>query len=395
MFHEYNEVYLYWSMLQQETDARIKAIWELHCNMEIGQLQAACELLRTYEGVEPEEILPPALPDTPVTFEPNKEYVREILATQSTCAPTASTTSTSTTCPSDHRYFEYQADRQPATAHRASRSSTTTAPRTAATTATRPKAPTRSPSCKRRRPPASAERSETMPMLTPTKADGATAKPNEVLYVDPACQVTDDDARRADARRRPERGVRRRLVQRHAHPRALRRPPLPIGCRDDRTTRCCKRRYEEFGDETQHHVEVLEQLITALGGNPNYVSPTARAVDGMDSNLVESTFMLNGSLDLMTARDGHARRGLPRRDPWITPTGSCCRSSSTRMPRATPATRFRAAVDEVEGQEDEHLEWARTTKARLVMLQATGSMAATVGLATEELLARVRNWLSD
>ena len=56
---------------------------------------------------------------------------------------------------------------------------------------------------------------------------------------------------------------------------------------------------------------------------------------------------------------------------------------------------FASAVEEVEGQEDEHLEWARTTKARLVMLQATDSMAETVGLATEELMARVQNWLSD
>ena len=61
-----------------------------------------------------------------------------------------------------------------------------------------------------------------------------------------------------------------------------------------------KRRYEEFGEETLHHVEVLEQLITTLGGFPNYVSPNARAVHGMDSNLVESTFMLNGALDVMT-----------------------------------------------------------------------------------------------
>jgi hypothetical protein len=82
VFHEYNEVYMYWSMLQNEEDRRIKAIWELHLDMEIGQLHAACDLLRRYEGIEPEELLPPALPDTPVTFEPNKEYVREILANQ-------------------------------------------------------------------------------------------------------------------------------------------------------------------------------------------------------------------------------------------------------------------------------------------------------------------------
>ena len=82
VFHEYNEAYLYWSMLQNEDDRRIKSIWELHLDMEIGQLHAACDLLRRYEGIEPEEILPAAMPDTPVTFEPNKDYVREILATQ-------------------------------------------------------------------------------------------------------------------------------------------------------------------------------------------------------------------------------------------------------------------------------------------------------------------------
>jgi hypothetical protein len=82
VFHEYNEAYMYWSVLQNEEERRIKSIWELHLDMEIGQLQAACELLRKYEGIEPEEILPPSMPDTPVTFEPNKDYVREILATQ-------------------------------------------------------------------------------------------------------------------------------------------------------------------------------------------------------------------------------------------------------------------------------------------------------------------------
>jgi hypothetical protein len=108
VFHEYNEVYLYWSMLQQETDDRIKQIWELHCDMEIGQLQAACELLRKYEGVDPEEILPPALPDTPVTFEPNKEYVREVLASQYDLRTDGVDYVRLDELPDDHRYFRYQ-----------------------------------------------------------------------------------------------------------------------------------------------------------------------------------------------------------------------------------------------------------------------------------------------
>jgi len=107
VFHEYNEVYLYWSMLQQETDKRIKAIWELHCNMEIGQLRVACEMLRRYEGIEPEEILPPALPDTPVTFEPNKDYVRDILASQVDLRPDGLGYTPVTELPVDHRFFDF------------------------------------------------------------------------------------------------------------------------------------------------------------------------------------------------------------------------------------------------------------------------------------------------
>ena len=108
VFHEYNEVYLYWSMLQQERDRRIKAIWELHLDMEIGQLHAACDLLRRFDGVEPEEILPAELPDTPVTFEPNKAYVREVLAAQVDLRADGLDYVPVQALPSDHRYFRYQ-----------------------------------------------------------------------------------------------------------------------------------------------------------------------------------------------------------------------------------------------------------------------------------------------
>ena len=109
VFHKYNEIYLYWSMLQNESDKRIKAVWDLHCNMEIGQLHVVCDLLRKYEGVEPEEILPPAVPDTPVTFEPNKQYVREILASQYDLRTDGTDYVRLDEMPDDHQYFRYQA----------------------------------------------------------------------------------------------------------------------------------------------------------------------------------------------------------------------------------------------------------------------------------------------
>jgi len=108
VFHEYNEVYLYWSMLQHEQDQRIRAIWELHLDMEIGQLQVACDLLRRFDGVEPEEILPAELPDTPVTFEENKAYVRQILEAQVDLRTDGLGYVPVDELPSGHRYFAYQ-----------------------------------------------------------------------------------------------------------------------------------------------------------------------------------------------------------------------------------------------------------------------------------------------
>ncbi len=108
VFHEYNEVYLYWSMLKQESDRRIKAMWELHCDMEIGQLQVACDFMRQLEGREPADLLPAALPEVPVTFEPNKDYVREVLAAQVDLQADGLDFVPVDELPPDHRYFTYQ-----------------------------------------------------------------------------------------------------------------------------------------------------------------------------------------------------------------------------------------------------------------------------------------------
>jgi hypothetical protein len=79
--HEYNECYLYHSFMEQESDPKVKAIWELHLNMELEHLHIACDLMRRHDGRDPAEILAPELPNV-LTFEPNKGYLRELIATQ-------------------------------------------------------------------------------------------------------------------------------------------------------------------------------------------------------------------------------------------------------------------------------------------------------------------------
>ncbi|MFI0423437.1 hypothetical protein [Spongiactinospora sp. 9N601] len=79
--HEYNECYLYHSFMETESDPRVQAIWELHLNMELEHLRLAAELFKRHDGRDPEQVLAPELPK-PVTFEPNKDYIRELIATQ-------------------------------------------------------------------------------------------------------------------------------------------------------------------------------------------------------------------------------------------------------------------------------------------------------------------------
>ena len=64
--------------MQQETNPRIKAIWERCLDYELGHLQVAVNMFKQYERRDPAEILPGELPE-PIKFESQREFVRRIL----------------------------------------------------------------------------------------------------------------------------------------------------------------------------------------------------------------------------------------------------------------------------------------------------------------------------
>lgn len=108
VLHEYNECWLYWSCMQTEDDNRIRALWELHLAMEIEHLRIACEMLKDVEGVDPESFLPQAGMPEPMKFEPNKEYVRDVLRNTIELTAYDAQFVPIGELPPDHRYFEYQ-----------------------------------------------------------------------------------------------------------------------------------------------------------------------------------------------------------------------------------------------------------------------------------------------
>lgn len=78
LLHEANEVYNYYGCVQQESNPRIKAIWERCLDYELGHLQVAMNMFKQYERRDPAEVLPGELPE-PIKYESQREFVRQVL----------------------------------------------------------------------------------------------------------------------------------------------------------------------------------------------------------------------------------------------------------------------------------------------------------------------------
>jgi hypothetical protein len=78
VLHEANEVYNYYSCVEQETNPRIKAIWERFLDYELGHLNVATQLFKDIERRDPAEILSNELPK-PIEFDSQRDFVRSVL----------------------------------------------------------------------------------------------------------------------------------------------------------------------------------------------------------------------------------------------------------------------------------------------------------------------------
>lgn len=105
--HEYNECYLYHSFMEQESDPKVKQIWELHLDMELGHLKAACEMMRRFAKRDAEALLPKSLP-APIVFQSNIDYVRDVLESQINLTEVGTDLKPVDQIDSNYRYFMYQ-----------------------------------------------------------------------------------------------------------------------------------------------------------------------------------------------------------------------------------------------------------------------------------------------
>lgn len=231
-----------------------------------------------------------------------------------------------------------------------------------------------------------------MTTLTPTRATGATTKASHALLAEPPYAV-DDEALGAPFEGTGVNGafVADLLSAALTHERCGTHLYRSVAGRTANPV--LRARYEEFGRETERHVELLEDAIAAIGGDPQYVSPIARAVQGMDTSLLESTFRLDGTADVMVREmvmlDAVLLAETTDHANWANLAQLC-----EDLPDGGVREVLSRAVREVGPQEDEHLRWSSDTKAKMTRLQASSPTMAKVGAKAEEMVATVKEWFS-
>ena len=78
LLHEFTEVCTYYNCYVDESNEKLRPIWEEFLAFELGHLQIAAELLKKYEKRDPEEIIGNKVL-LPCHFENQKKYVADIL----------------------------------------------------------------------------------------------------------------------------------------------------------------------------------------------------------------------------------------------------------------------------------------------------------------------------
>lgn len=82
LLHEAAEVWNYQACAEQETNPRIRAIWERFLDYELGHLQVVMHLFKDFERRDPAELLGDGTLPARIRFASQREFVREVVANE-------------------------------------------------------------------------------------------------------------------------------------------------------------------------------------------------------------------------------------------------------------------------------------------------------------------------
>jgi rubrerythrin len=149
-------------------------------------------------------------------------------------------------------------------------------------------------------------------------------------------------------------------------------------------------KYRDFLGDTERHVDILTRLITELGGDPQYVSPSARLVHAMNTHLIQGVVLASGSADELP-REMAMVEAVLLAETKDHADWSLLSALRDKLPEGPSRDALSRAVAEVEPDEDEHVDWARRTWERMTMMQATSSTMMKVTDFAEKAFATVKN----
>jgi len=155
-----------------------------------------------------------------------------------------------------------------------------------------------------------------------------------------------------------------------------------------------KSKYEHFGDQTTEHITVLQELITSIGGDPGYVSASARAMEKLDHGALEATFMLDGSLDIMT-RELAMLDAVVLAETVDHANWRAIADMGTALSDGPSKDAFAAATGRVCPEEDDHLGWATQKRAQMIHLQATRPVVTGMAASAESALQWIKGLFSS
>ena len=210
------------------------------------------------------------------------------------------------------------------------------------------------------------------PMIV-TKETGAKTMPLGMTVAEPSCRVTGEELMTfADAVKGNSIFLANLVSAFSAHERCgvhLYRTAAGMTQFDE-----WREKYIEFGTQTAEHIRILAELTTRLGGDPMYVSPQARMTEFFDTKLMEP-ILFAGSVDTLTLEITTLEAVLLAEQKCHT-NWELLKTLASRMDDSPEKQAIEQAVDQVEGQEDEHVQWAQQTLKRTLLAQIGVGMAA-------------------
>jgi rubrerythrin len=126
-----------------------------------------------------------------------------------------------------------------------------------------------------------------------------------------------------------------------------------------------QKKFQIFYEQTIKHEEILSRIIRELGGDPTWMSPTAQLAEAKAAGLLRTLDQTEGltpkQVELNAMENVVLAEAKDHAD-WEL-LGKIARQTTD----STLSKILKPAVDEVEPEEDQHLNWTKTQMAQLSM----------------------------